>query len=249
MKRVSLILAGILLLSATLAGCREKSTNNDISTVQQKEVNTTQTNSQTNSQNGQNDQQVQNQVPDVTKKITVDDFDFVYKGIHINDTTPYEDILNTDPLRDIDGWSGNNGNIDFKAQTTINSIDYQWNVTYLPSKENEDLIIEDVVCTGKNFDGFIKSKYYIVSAELLTVPTHRGIKVGDSLEKFQTAYGTLAKPEYINDATDCYIYKLNDNTEKELIIYVDNKTKKVTKIRINYNNNKAMDDMNIVSFD
>ena len=95
-----------------------------------------------------------------------------------------------------------------------------------------------------------KGTAILVSIDLLKGKTYRNVAVGDSLNKLLSAYGDIAKPTYNTATTDCYCYILDKNLSDKIIsIVVDKNSAKVTKISINYCENKAMEELGIPAFD
>lgn len=171
--------------------------------------------------------------------ITKEDFDINYNQIIINDSVPFEELA--DKLGITLGNAGDNTEI--KANVSVGGNDYRWNVLHYPNKEKEEMRIEYVL-------NETKGTAILVSIDLLKGKTYRNVAVGDSLNKLLSAYGDIAKPTYNTATTDCYCYILDKNLSDKIIsIVVDKNSAKVTKISINYCENKAMEELGIPAFD
>ena len=169
------------------------------------------------------------------------DFDIEYNGVIINDIVSFKHIA--DELKIPLGKTDDN--IEIKAMSSVGNNDYSWYVVYYPSKEDEDLRIEYIL------NETLKTEY-LVYVDIFNAKTFRGIKVGDELKKLTSYYGVSVEPEYNTSKTVCYYYELDNKSEdsdKTISIVVDKDTKKITEISINYNLEKAMEEMDIIAFD
>ncbi len=172
-------------------------------------------------------------------KITKDDFNIRYNGTTINDSTSFKEIAGELGIKI--------GKVDDNIYIKAGTQSGDWYLVDYPNKNSENLRIEYV--TSEVFGT------YIVSVDLYNVKTNRNIGVGDSEQRLLAAYGDTVEPIDNGDYTVCYKYPLsNDQSkvyseDKVITFIVDKLTKKVTEIYINYNNYKAMDDLDITSFD
>lgn len=175
--------------------------------------------------------------------LSMEDFNINYKGVLINDTVPFKKIA--DSLNITVG--SDEGNSELRASVSVGNIDYRWIIVHYPSEENEEIRIQYVI------NDTLKTEY-LVCADLFKAETNRGIKVGDDLKQLLDVYGNLVEPDYNSDTTDYYQFNLYDdpsesNLDKFISIVVDKETKRITEISIDYNNDKAMIELGIPSFD
>lgn len=176
-------------------------------------------------------------IPNITKE----DLNVYYEDLVINDSIPFKDIA--DELGIPLGQSTDN--IHIKASSMVDGNDYEWYIVYYPSEEKKELEIEYLI------NNTLKTEY-LVYVRLYKAKTSRGVTVGDDLEKLISAYGNSVKPRLNTSTTDWYYYSLDNKStysDKSISIIVDKNTNKVTEISINYNNDKAMEDMDIIGMD
>ena len=110
--------------------------------------------------------------------INKNEFDVNLNGIIINADIPFKSIAKELGI-DIVTWEGIN---DSRTENYAANTPYAWNIVHYPNKENEEISIEYVYNeeTGES---------YVVQVNLFKdTETYRGIKVGDSLDKFLKAY-------------------------------------------------------------
>ena len=167
--------------------------------------------------------------------IDINDFDINYNGFIINDTLPFKEVADS---------------IGIEIGKVISSLDIpktsqigNWYIVHYPSKDKEDMQIEYVINEKAGTQ-------YLVYVELFNVPTYRGISVGDDIDDLLLAYGDSIKPTYASPTEDLYYYKLDNKSEsmapdKTIYISVDKNTKKITRISIDYNSNKAIEELDM----
>jgi len=233
MRNKAIVLCLLVVAFIAFAGCGKKET-----------VNNNQPNQiQVNQSQKSDNQQTNNQKDNSTKsEFTKDEFNINYKGVIINDTTPFEQIASK---LGIELGKRDKNNVDIKASSNVKNINYDWYVVHLPNKVKEDLVIE-YAWNESSKTG------YIISGDLLNVQTKGALKVGDSIDKIQSIYGRPSESGYNSSTTNFYNYKLEQKSsgiDKTIGIIADKNTKKVTEIKIYYNNDKAMKEMAITSFD
>jgi len=175
--------------------------------------------------------------------LNMEDFNINYKGVLINDSVPFRTIA--DSLNITVG--SDEGNSELRASVSVGKIDYRWIIVHYPSEENEEIRIQYVI------NDTLKTEY-LVYVDLFKAETNRGIKVGDDLKQLLDVYGNVVEPDYNSGTTDYYQYNLYDNPsesnlDKFISIVVDKEIKKITEISINYNNDKAMIELEIPSFE
>lgn len=174
--------------------------------------------------------------------ITEEDFDINYNGITINDRTPFDQI--TEKLQITIGESDEN--CYSKGSSNNDGNEYSWFVVHYPSVDNEDMQIEYLL---NETDG----SSYLISVDLFNGSTFRGVKVGDGINKLIKAYGKISEPLPNSSTTDFYSYVLadpiNSDYDKEITVITVKSDNKIESIHLNYNNNRAFEDMDIPGFD
>ncbi|WP_150267022.1 hypothetical protein [Paenibacillus tepidiphilus] len=138
------------------------------------------------------------------------DFEVTYKDVLINAELAPDSIINK--LGTEKGFEDNN----YGLISQGNGYN-RWGLNY-PNKEDADISII-----------FLEDE--IIFTQLNKIATHRGIKVGDSVDQLFEAYGNS---ELIKDS---YIYELDTH---KLQFYMSNDNKTVQRIYIDYN----LDDAN-----
>lgn len=167
--------------------------------------------------------------------IGINDFDINYNGFIINDTLPFRDVAD---------------NLGIEIGKVISSTDIprgsqigDWYIVHYPSKDKEDMQIEYVINEKARTQ-------YLVYVKLFSVSTYRGISVGDGINELLLAYGDSIKPISASSTEDVYFYKLDSKSEsrapdKTIHICADKNTKKITRISIDYNSNKAIEELDL----
>lgn len=257
MRNIGLFIIGILLISF-LSGCEqnykdvntdnlqststlntsaqnisERSTSAQDTSTQNTVMNNTTDNSETN--------KTKNNVTYDKLSLVADDFNIDYRNIVINDKIPFEQIAKK--LNIVLG-SYDFNDIDVKSSCSVGDNEYRWLVVHYPSKENEEIRIEYVM------NETLKTGY-LVTIYLCKVKTNRDVGIGDDVKQLLESYGDYIEPE-TNTKTAVFRYKINKNSgssDKTITFYTDIKTKKIKDIKIIYNNDKAMDELGITSFD
>ncbi len=189
--------------------------------------------------------------------LTDEDFDINYKGIIINSHRPFHEIA-----RDLgielnieDSYKENHYN---ELRMSVNGM-YYWFIAHYPDKENEEMTIEYVV------DRTLQETW-LVSVNLHTTETYRGIKVGDSLDDLIKAYGYNVQiwendsrqvwdenaQKYTNVVKQkWYQYRPDFGTDEAytdvgIDIVVDINTNTVSGISINYASNETFEKLEVM---
>ncbi|WP_239616823.1 hypothetical protein [Cohnella mopanensis] len=167
--------------------------------------------------------------------ISDDDLDVNYNGIILNDQISLEELTSNLHL----SIEEDNESIFTRVAGEVNGIDYAWYQVSYPNKEQTDFIF-DYLYNATNKSG------RIVSIELKNVPTKRGIIVGDSLEKIKLTYGNNLVSETATETTNDISLLVKN---KEIRFTYEKRTGNIVDIFIDYDSNKAMEEMDIPSLE
>lgn len=169
--------------------------------------------------------------------ISVEDFDVNYLGIILNDKTSLE-MLSTKLNITINEDKEDNNTIDTRGTGSNNDMDYYWFQISYPNKDQADLVFDYLYNATTNTGR-------IVSIDLKNIPTRRGISVGNTIEQIKQVYGNdiISKPD-----TDNTFYTELMLGNNELIFMYEKETGKVNDIYIDFDSNKAMEEMDITGF-
>lgn len=143
------------------------------------------------------------------KPLEEGDFTVVYKGFNINEYMVISDL---------------NDNLGFGEYVLISEYNNakRWTRIY-PGDGSIDIRLE-FISKG--------TKDYIVSAELLTIPTIRGIAVGDSRDKLIEVYGEPVPSKSSGETGYSLEYSLGS---RSILFDIDNTTSTITRVLIDYN--------------
>ncbi len=174
------------------------------------------------------------------RSISCKDFDVYYKDIILNNKTSLEVLteklgltLLEDPLEE------GSETTSIRVAGCVNDMDYYWYQVSYPNRESP-VIIYDYFYNSTNNIG------RIVSIDLKSIPTSRGIAVGNTFEELKNKYGKdiVSKP---NTKTTNYIrLMLNEN---EMRVVYEKNLGKITDIHIDYDTGEAMEEMDIASLE
>jgi len=170
-----------------------------------------------------------------TKSISSEDFDVYYKEIILNEKTSLEELstkLKFIPVEE------DNENTMIRAAGFNNGMDYCWYRFSYPNKEHEEISFDYL------YNATLKSGR-IVFADLKNIPTKRGVAVGDTLNKLKLAYGSSFVSNYNSETTNYIDFTSNVNT---LNFIYEKSTGKILNIHVDYDSNKAMEEMDITGF-
>ncbi|MFC5702732.1 hypothetical protein ACFPVX_15630 [Cohnella faecalis] len=196
----------------------------------------TTSNENTNTQTSGSPAALSSQVSDPSiADMTNEDLDVTYNGIILNDQIPFEELTSKLHL----SMEENNESITTRVAGEAKGKDYAWYQVSYPNKENTDFIF-DYLYNATDKSG------RIVSIKLIKVPTKRGISIGDSLEKTKEAYGKNLVSEPETETTNSLAFLVEN---KGISFTYDKKTEKMVDIFIDYDSNKAMDEMDIPSLE
>jgi len=113
---------------------------------------------------------------------------------------------------------------------------YAWYMVKYPYEEKADLEIEFV------YNQTTDEPLYLINVTIFTdnIKTDRGITVGDSENALTSSYGNDIVLSYMGSE---HLYYRGETDEKKQIGFtIDAKSRKITKIYIDYNRNRAIDE-------
>lgn len=169
--------------------------------------------------------------------ISKNEFDINYNGITINADIPFETIAKELGINIVTyGGISDSCTENYAANTP-----YSWNIAHYPNKENEEISIEYVYNEETR-------ESYIVYVDLFgDTETYRGIKVGDSLDKFSKAYSGRIYKSIDGNSTWCHY--IGDESNKidysGMCVLIGKDSYKIEEISIDYNITKARDEMQL----
>lgn len=170
--------------------------------------------------------------------ITEEDFKVIYNNIEISGKIPFSEVAENLGISLPD-----DDRAEIRAYCRVDEIDYKWYKLNYPSEENPDFKVEYVVnmTTGDS---------YIVSLYLYTVPTFRGLKLGDSMEDLFRLYNIQGDPDF------SYTFVLGQKGTYEGIdcdnsFWISKRVgiSEIGEIFIKYNHERAFEELDIVAFD
>lgn len=176
--------------------------------------------------------------------ISKNEFDVNYDNITINADIPFETIAHKLGINIVTCGGVSDSRTEIYASTSVGSKGYTWSKVSLPSIENADLTLEYVADDAG-------TECYLVYASLFKeTKTYRGIKVGDSLEKFLKTYSGLIYENGDNDNFNkAWYYYVGDESNKQdysgICVLIGKNSNKIEEISIDYNVTKAREEMQL----
>jgi hypothetical protein len=125
-----------------------------------------------------------------------------------------------------------------RAAGQSNDMNYYWYQVSYPNIEHPDLVFDYLYNETKKTGR-------IISIDLRNISTKRGITVGDTLEQLKQTYGSEFESIDNSETTKYIEFKQNTNT---LTYVYEKNTGVIEKINIDYDSNKAMEEMDICGF-
>ncbi len=165
------------------------------------------------------------------KSISSEDFDVYYKDIIINGKTSLDVLSQKLSFKSVEE---DNETTVIRAAGLNKGTYYFWYQVSYPNKEHPEIIYDYLY-------NATKKSGRIVSIDLKNAHTKRGITVGDTLKKIKLAYGKF-ESNYDSETTEYIDFVQNNNT---LTFIYEKNSMKVISINIDYNSNKAMEEMDI----
>ena len=169
------------------------------------------------------------------KSISSEDFDVYYKDIILNGKTSLDVLSQKLSFKPVEE---DNETTVIRAAGQNKDTDYYWYQVSYPNKEHPEIIYDYLYNATKKAGR-------IVSIDLKNAHTKRGITVGDTLKKIKLAYGNKFESNYDSETTEYIDFVQNNNT---LTFTYEKNSGKVISINIDYDSNKAMEEMDITGF-
>lgn len=171
----------------------------------------------------------------VINGISSEDLDVYYKGIVLNSKTPLDVLLKKLSFTPVEE---DNETTAIRATGQNNDMDYYWYQVLYPDKEHPEIIYDYLYNATKKTGR-------IVSIDLKNIPTKRGVGIGDTVKQIKNLYGNKFESNYNDETTEYIDFVKNNNT---LTFIYEKNSGKIKSVNIDYDSNKAMEEMDITGF-
>ena len=198
-----------------------------------------------NLSNGPEDTEKKEDLPQCIDAFSEDDFIIRYQDILISDKLPFDELARQLGLAIDDNYVIDSNDVNYRAGGWNEDLRFTWYQIYYPSKLDTAMIIDYVVIDTEK-------KAWLVMIDVLNseVSTYRGIRIGDSEQKFLERYGDSYTRSAGHPIPYYYIFEhWGDSAvsypQKEICIEIDTESNSVDCIFVDYGSNYTMEMLDI----